>query len=167
MRLAESTALGEPFARAIAAKDREGLYDMLADPIDFRALTPLRVWEATTPEQVVDQIILGRWFDPGDHIQEVRSVTTADLGVRQHVAYRMRVHNAHGEFVVEQQGYYRVNQGRIDWLRILCSGYLPFEAALESANDSSGRARSHHAISASRARACGKGGGSRRLPPCS
>ena len=137
MRLVEPTALGELFARAIAAKDRERLYGMLADPIDFRALTPLRTWEATTPEQVVDQIILGRWFDPGDHIQEATSVTTADLGIRQHVAYRMRVRNANGEFVVEQQGYYRLNQGRIDWLRILCSGYLPVRWALESANDSS------------------------------
>ena len=120
-----TTTLGELFARAIAAKDRSQLCGVLADPIDFRALTPQRNWEATSAEEVVDQIILGQWFDPGDHIQELCSITTADINDRHHVAYRMRVRNADGEFHVEQQAYYRVNGVRIDWLRILCSGYRP------------------------------------------
>jgi hypothetical protein len=120
-----TTALGEVFARAIASKDRARLYSVLADPIDFRALTPQRYWEATSAKEIVDQIILGQWFDSSDHIQELCSVTTADVGDRQHVAYRMRVRNADGEFYVEQQAYYRAKGVWIDWLRILCSGYRP------------------------------------------
>ena len=88
-----TTTLGELFARGIAAKDRARLCSVLADPIDFRALTPQRYWEATSADEVVDQIILGEWFDPGDHIQELCSVTTADVSDRHHVAYRMRVRN--------------------------------------------------------------------------
>ena len=98
-----TTTLGEQFARAIAAKDRARLCSLLADPIDFRALTPQRYWEATSAEEVVDQIILGQWFDSGDHIQELCSVVTGDVGDRPHVAYRMRVRNVDGEFYVEQQ----------------------------------------------------------------
>ena len=95
---AATITLGELFARAIAAKDRSQLCSVLADPIDFRALTPQRYWEATSAEEVVDQIILGQWFDPGDHIQELCSVITGDVGDRHHVAYRMRVRNADGDF---------------------------------------------------------------------
>jgi hypothetical protein len=48
---------------------------------------------------------------------------------REHVAYRLRVRNAEGEFLVEQQAYYHVTGGRIDWMRVLCSGYRPAPAA--------------------------------------
>jgi len=133
-----TTTLGELFARAIAAKDRARLRSVLADPIDFRALTPQRYWEATSAEEVVDKIILGEWFDSGVHIQELCSVTTADVSDRHHVAYRMRVRNADGEFYVEQQAYYRVKGDWIDSLRILCSGYRPATPPLDSAGDSPG-----------------------------
>jgi hypothetical protein len=131
-----TTTLGDVFARAIAAKDHARLRGVLADPIDFRALTPQRYWEATSAEEVVDQIILGEWFDSGDHIQELCSVTTGEVSDRHHVAYRMRVRNADGEFYVEQQAYYRVKGDCIDWLRILCSGYRPVTPPLDSAADS-------------------------------
>lgn len=120
-----TAALGEQFARAIAAKDRDRLCSILADSIDFRALTPQRYWEATNAEQVVDDIILGQWFEPADNIQELSSVATGSVGDRLHVDYRMRVRNASGEFCVEQQAYYRVSGAQIDWIRILCSGFQP------------------------------------------
>lgn len=119
------TTAGERFARALAAKDGAALCALLADNIDFQALTPGRHWQATTPEQVVDDFILGHWFDAGDQIQGLLSVTTGRVSDRHHVAYRMRVRNADGEFLVEQQAYYTVDGERIDWMRVLCSGYRP------------------------------------------
>lgn len=120
-----TTTLGEQFARAIAAKDRRHLCSILADSVDFRALTPQRYWESTASEEVVDQIILGQWFEPADYIQELCSIATDSVAGRQHIAYRMRVRNASGEFSVEQQAYYRVSGAQIDWMRILCSGFQP------------------------------------------
>ncbi len=71
-RSAESAATaGERFARALAAKDSAALRAVLADAIDFQALTP-----------------------------------GADC-------------------LVEQQAYYDADAGRITWMRVLCSGYLP------------------------------------------
>ena len=119
---------GELFARALAAKDREVLCRLLAEHIDFRGMTPERSWEGTTPTEVVDGIVLGHWFEPADHIQKLCSVTSGRLADREHVAYRLRVRNAEGEFLVEQQAYYRVTGGRIDWMRVLCSGYRPAPA---------------------------------------
>jgi len=118
-------AAGERFARALAAKDSAALRALLADPIDFQALTPGRHWQASTGSQVVGEIILGRWFGTGDHIQELLSVTTGRVSGREHVVYRLRVRRSGSDHLVEQQAYYSTDGERIAWMRVLCSGYQP------------------------------------------
>jgi len=119
-----SAMVGERFARALAAKDSPTLHSLFADTVDFQALTPGRHWQAATVGEVVDQIVLGKWFDPGDDIQQLESVSTSQLPGREHVDYRVRVRNADGDHVVEQQAYYNTDGARITWMRVLCSGYL-------------------------------------------
>jgi hypothetical protein len=119
------TAVGERFARALAAKDSAALRALLTDPVDFQALTPGRHWQAATGSQVADEIILGRWFGTGDHIQELLSVTTGRVSGREHVAYRLRVRRSGSDYLVEQQAYYSTEGERIAWMRVLCSGYQP------------------------------------------
>ncbi len=114
---------GERFARALAAKDDVGLSALLADPIDFQALTPGRHWQAATPREVVQEIILGRWFSSGDDILELCSVTTGRVAEREHVAYQVRVRCSDGDYLVEQQAYYDADGAHISWMRVLCSGY--------------------------------------------
>jgi hypothetical protein len=65
--------LGERFARALAAKDAGALCALLADPLDFQALTPGRHWRAGTGRQAVEEIILAFWFGAGDEITELCS----------------------------------------------------------------------------------------------
>jgi hypothetical protein len=120
-----AASVGEQFARALAAKDRAALSALLADPVDFQALTPRKHWQATTPSQVVGDVILGKWFDAGDDIEAVLALGHSSLPGRERVSYQLRVRNADGLHVVEQQAYYNAEGGRISWLRILCSGYLP------------------------------------------
>src|SRR5436305_12698591 len=60
--------LGEPFVRAVAAKDAAGLTALLSDDVDFKALTPKRFWEAESAASVVDDVIFGHWFEATDHI---------------------------------------------------------------------------------------------------
>jgi hypothetical protein len=116
---------GERFARALAAKDRTALHRLLAERLDFQGLTPGRHWQATSSRQATDEIILAHWFGPDDHIEQLCSVSTGRVGDREHVAYRFRVRNPDGEFLVEQQAYYAAEAGRITWMRALCSGYRP------------------------------------------
>ena len=116
---------GERFARALAAKDGAALRGLLADPLDFQALTPARHWQATAAGEVVDEVILGRWFGPGNEIEALESLTSDRLPGREHVRYRLRVSNADGEHLVEQQAYYDTDGERITWMRVLCSGYRP------------------------------------------
>ena len=113
---------GERFARALTAKDPAAFRALLADPIDFQALTPGRHWQASSPGEVVG-VILGRWFGAGDDIEGLESLSTARLPGREHVSYLLRVHNADGQHLVEQQAYYNTVGERITWMRILCSGY--------------------------------------------
>ncbi len=116
---------GEEFVRALVAKDAHGLKELLSPSVDFKALTPGRFWESDSVDEIVDETLLGAWFEPSDEIETVDSVETSKVGDRHRVAYRLRVRNSDGRFVVEQQAYYDVAEGTISWLRILCAGYQP------------------------------------------
>ena len=116
---------GERFAQALAAKDAAALSALLADPIDFQALTPGRHWQAGSSGQVAEDIILGRWFGAGDDIKELCSVASGEVAGRDHVAYRLRVARDGRDHLVEQQAYYNTDGEQITWMRVLCSGYRP------------------------------------------
>jgi hypothetical protein len=130
-----SASLGEQWAAAFAAKDQDALSSLLADSIDFRGLTPGRYWEAKTRGELVDEIILRYWLEPSDHVTELVSVATGQVGDREHVAYRFRFENPGGSFIAEQQAYFAVTNGKIDWLRILCSGGIPDGQATAGSNE--------------------------------
>ena len=118
---------GEAFARALAAKDRSGLLALLADDVDFRAMTPGRFWEAINADQLVDKVILGHWFEEDDQIEALLSTETEEVADRTRVGYRLQVRNGDGLHLVEQQAYLSAADGRISWLRIMCSGYRPID----------------------------------------
>jgi hypothetical protein len=117
--------IGERFAQALAKKDQQELLDVLDPEVDFRGLTPGRFWEATSATAVVDDIILGAWFEADDHIDSLEDVQLGSVADRDRVSYLLRVSNPDGVHLVEQQAYFGVENGRINWLRILCSGYRP------------------------------------------
>jgi hypothetical protein len=120
------TSLGEDFARAVAAKNHDRIRQLLHPELDFRAMTPSRIWEAASPEDVVSALCF--WFDDGDNIEGLDAVETDAFADRERVGYRLRVNNADGAHVVEQQAYYSERDGQIGWLRIMCSGYRPIAA---------------------------------------
>ena len=126
MASGETGGTGERFAKALAAKDGQALTALLADPIDFQALTPGRHWQASKPAEVVDDIVLGKWFEPDDDIVRLESVTTGTLPGREHVSYLLRVRTGGEEYLVQQQAYFDVEDSadpRISWMRVLCSGF--------------------------------------------
>ena len=121
----QSPTLGESFASVIAVRDRDGLMALLADDIDFIGLTPGRTWTASTPAEV-DAIVFGAWFEESDHVGRVATVqVNDDVGDTAHVGYRFELDLTAGSHVVEQQAYYRTDGDKINYLRILCSGFRP------------------------------------------
>ena len=57
-------------------------------------------------------MILGRWFGAEDDIEALESLSSARLP--GHISYLLRVRNADGEHLVEQQAYYNTDGERID-----------------------------------------------------
>src|SRR5664280_301486 len=126
-----TTTVGEHFARAVA-KDSGRLRSLLADEVDFEALTPRRHWTASTSKEAVDDIILKYWFGPDDDIHDVRSVSVGQVADLQRVSYRFGIRRGGQEDVLEQQAYYSSDGEHITWMRIVCSGYRPAERVLAS-----------------------------------
>lgn len=117
--------LGVRFARAVAAKDHETVLELLDPQLDFRGMTPGRLWEAERPADVIAALRL--WFEDDDVIEGIDDIESDRFADRERVGYRFRVRNAAGPHLVEQQAYYSVQDGRIGWLRIMCSGFRPVE----------------------------------------
>jgi hypothetical protein len=117
--------VGRRFVTALAAKDAASLRALFGAEVDFRGLTPGKVWEARTATAAVDDVILGTWFDPGDTIERVESVETGMVGDRHRLGYRLGVSNSGGRFVVEQQAFLDIAEGKITWMRVVCSGFRP------------------------------------------
>jgi hypothetical protein len=116
--------VGADFARALAAKDRGRLRELLHPEIDFRGLTPKRDWEAGAPSEVL-AVVFRNWFEDKDEIVALERLESDTVADRERVGYRLSVRNPDGEFVVEQQAYLSTRDGRIDWMRVVCSGFRP------------------------------------------
>ncbi|MGH3472814.1 MAG: hypothetical protein ACRDPG_12335 [Nocardioidaceae bacterium] len=116
--------LGERFARTVAAQDVDALKALLAPKVSFRALTPGEYWESGDVDVVVSKVILGTWFSPERSITQILWVDCATVGPLDRVGYRFQAKLPDGDFVIEQQAYFRAENDRISWLRILCSGFV-------------------------------------------
>lgn len=125
--MTDPAALGPRFAAALAARDAAAMRALLHPDVEFRALTPRRAWEADDPDAVVD-IVLGRWFTAADEIRAVVAVDQDEVADRERVGYRLDITNPDGRFLVEQQAYLTERDGRIGWMRVLCTGYRPVAA---------------------------------------
>lgn len=115
---------GRRFAEGLAAKDTDALRSLLADDLDFRGLTPRREWVGTTQDAFLEAAF-GSWFDDGDHIEGVEVSEGAPVVDTSHVSYRLAIVSGGAPYTCEQQAYYRTTDGRISWLRVLCSGFRP------------------------------------------
>jgi hypothetical protein len=124
----QQTTLGADFARAFADKDSGRMLELLHPEVDFRGLTPSRFWEAGDPGAVVE-LLFGQWLEDTDDVEALEAVESDSVADRERVGYRLSVSNPDGRFLVEQQAYLSTRDGKIDWMRVVCSGFRPAEAA--------------------------------------
>ncbi len=120
----QTTSLGEAFAHALSRKDFDEVARLLHPDVDFRGMTPRRMWEESDARSVVENV-LKVWFEPSDEVERLVSTQTDTVADRARVGYRLEGRNPDGPFVVEQQAYYEERDGRIGWMRVLCSGFRP------------------------------------------
>ena len=116
------TSLGVEFARAFCARDQERIRELVDPELDFRALTPNKYWESTDVDGLLE-ILFTRWIEDTDEIRGIEKIEHDSFEDRDRVGYRFRVANAKGEYLVEQQAYVTERDGRIAWMRMVCSGW--------------------------------------------
>jgi hypothetical protein len=116
---------GRRFVTALAARDAPALLAMFSDKPDFRAITPGRYWQPGTAAEVVNDVILGAWFGPGEIVEQVQAAETGRVGGRHTLGYRLMVASGDGRYLVDQHAYFDLTDGKITWMRVLCSGFQP------------------------------------------
>jgi hypothetical protein len=121
---ATPSALGARFVEALAAKDAARLGAVLHPEVDFRGLTPNRLWEAHDRDAALE-IVLDEWFGPSDELEDLLLVELDAVSDREQLRFRFRGRNAEGPFVVEQAAYIAERDGSIGWMRVVCSGMRP------------------------------------------
>ncbi len=118
---------GEQFLAAFATRDFARLQACFHPEARFRALIPPGICEATDSAGATHH--LRDWFGPADHLELLHSELdpVSDL---LRVAYRLRVHDADGWQLFEQQAYCRLEDGKIAAMDVLCSGPRPDPGAV-------------------------------------
>ena len=120
----EKTTLGTDFSHAFAAKDADRIRELVHPEIDFKALTPNQNWEASDRDKLVS-MLFDEWLEDSDEVQGIESVETDSFSDRERVGYRLAVRCPDGNFLVEQQAYIEERDGKIGWMRVVCSGFRP------------------------------------------
>lgn len=122
--MAVPVSITREFVDAILAKDFFRARGLLHPEIDFRAMTPNRVWEGDDPAGVED--VLRAWFEhPEREVERVEPTERASVEDTMRVGWRVHGSGANGPFVYEQQAYVREDNGQIVWMRVMCSGPRP------------------------------------------
>jgi hypothetical protein len=122
--MSATPSIGRRLAEALAAKDFEAAGELLDPDVDFRALTPNQAWRASSSAEVVAEVF-PQWLEEDDTIDELLEVSDGRFADRLQATWSFRGHNGDGPFQVEQQAYFSESDGRIDWMRLLCSGFRP------------------------------------------
>ena len=120
-------SVGETFAQAVANGDRDQLVGLLATDVHFRAITPGKMWELHSPDEVAD-VMLGMWFGGARHVDRVDNIDTDSFGGCERVGYRFAATTPEGPALVEQQAYLTVHNEMIVSLSLVCSGYRVVDA---------------------------------------
>src|SRR3954451_2656820 len=127
MSVTES-GIATAFVDAIVVRDVARAVALLHPEIDFRAMTPNRVWEATDPVGV--EAILRAWFeDPDEEVHGIETTEPSWIVDRVRVGWLVRISDADGLHVFEQQAYVRERDAQIDWMRVICSGWIPLSGS--------------------------------------
>jgi hypothetical protein len=107
---------------AIAAQDTAGISTCFADDARFRALTPPGLRERTGGSEVAG--LIAEWFADSTELALLDS-EASEVGDRVHVAYRFEGVEEGEPYVVEQQLYGTLQNGKIAHADLLCSGFRP------------------------------------------
>lgn len=113
--------IGTVFVAALARQAWSELAACLDDAVQFRALIPSGL--RTAEDRISAAYYFQKWFGDADQLVLLSSQVNLFLD-RLHLTYRFRAHEDQW-YIVEQQAYCTVQDGRIIRINLLCSGFRP------------------------------------------
>jgi hypothetical protein len=121
MRAAAAPGVASALVEAIVVRDFARVVALLHPEIDFRAMTPTRVWEADGPSGV--EAVLREWLDdPDEEVEGIEATQPISIEDTVRVGWLVRIVDGDGPHIFEQQAYVRERDGQVDWMRVMCSG---------------------------------------------
>ena len=115
--------LGDAFMHALARRDFDGMQNLFAPAVRFRAMVPSGERMGQTAGEAAGWF--KRWFGSYDTLQIVQS-TAEPVFNRFYLCYRLRLHHpTDGWKAIEQHAYCDVQAGQIGDMWLLCSGFCP------------------------------------------
>ena len=117
----DQLAVGRGFVAAIERQAWAELAALFDPTVQFRALIPKDLREAD--DRAAAANYLQRWFGDADQLVLVSSEVEL-MHDRVHITYRVREHEDQW-YLVEQQAYCTIRDGKINKMDLLCSGFRP------------------------------------------
>jgi ketosteroid isomerase-like protein len=118
----DATSIGEQLVDAIAARDAERIAGCFADDASFHALVPRGLRERESAQETA--ALIAGWFGDASEFRLVEHAVE-ELSDKLHVSYRFEGVKDDEPFVLEQQLYATLADGRIGRADLLCSGFRP------------------------------------------
>ena len=118
-----TTSLGNALVDRLMAQDWDGAGALLSPTVEFRGLTPKKVFELDNRDDVISQY--RRWFEAGT-LDRMDGFEDGAIEQRLRMRYRVYWTNAESEpYSFEQTVYYEADEGGITWIELMCSGHIP------------------------------------------
>ena len=114
--------IGAELVKAIAALDASAIEACFTQDTHFRALVPPGLREKTGATEIAKYI--HGWFSDSTVLELVDS-KIGGLGEKVHISYRFRGVEEGKPYLIEQQLYCVVQDGKIRKADLLCSGFVP------------------------------------------
>ena len=114
------------WVEALADRDPTRLAGVLADDVRLRALLPAGLVDLTGRDALLGEF--HRWFDGMDLVR-VADATAQPFSDRTLLHYELEVVKGDRRWIVAQSVVSVVNDGRLETLDIVCTGFRPPEQA--------------------------------------
>jgi TusA-related sulfurtransferase len=118
----QAQAIGDTWIEAITSGELERLAELCWPDVTSQLITPRRVLNHEDVAMLADSV--HRWFGACRAFQ-VTYRRVARVGQRLSLAYAFRLQEDGAWFDVEQQVYAALRDGKIEHLKLLCSGFQP------------------------------------------
>jgi ketosteroid isomerase-like protein len=117
-----SETVGARLVQAIAAQDQAAIAECFCRDATFRALIPSGLRERAGADEAA--ALIAAWF--GDStVLDLVDTRTDEVGDRLQLTYRFEGVEEGQPYVVQQELFCTLDDGRIAAADLLCSGFLP------------------------------------------